>query len=99
MRLHESRTCRRTRLTAILRLTHRNPSVKLDIVKTLTAKTTMKRITGAILLLAASIYALVCAVILAVERDEFLIFCIGFVGVAHFILGIYFLFAKDKPQA
>ena len=64
-------------------------------------ETTMKSITGAILLLAASVYA-VGFVLATPIGDRFFsvdmfVSTLGLVGVAHFILGIYFLFAKDKP--
>ena len=55
----------------------------------------MKTIAGAILMLAASAYAVANAIV--IDHINAPIF--GFIGVIHFLLGLYFLFfAKDKPN-
>jgi len=79
-------------------LTFRKPSVKLDIIKFFTAKTTMKSLTGAILLLAASGYAVAWSVGVSDGPPDGTVVILGFVGVAHFTLGLYFLFAKYKAK-
>ena len=58
----------------------------------------MKSLTGAILLLAASGYAVAWSVGVSDGTPDDTIVILGLVGVAHFILGLYFLFAKDKAK-
>ena len=61
----------------------------------------MTRITGAILLLAASVYFVGLALATPIGDLYFsvhsFVSILGFVGIAHFILGICFLCAGDKP--
>jgi len=55
----------------------------------------MKTIAGAILMLVASIYATM--IVFGSKHPDNLLFCLG-LGAFHFLLGLYFLFAKDKPN-
>jgi len=56
-------------------------------------------IAGSTCILASSIYALAAAVLLINRTDFDQAFVFIYPGIAHFALGLYFLFfARDKPS-